>query len=92
MPHGRSFPLFLLAALAVWLGAAAPASRAGSAPAPALSPGVASLAASVPATTRVPVVVYGTNLTAATAAVGATVRQSLSPIGGESVSVEAGSI
>lgn len=92
MPHRRFFLLFLLAALAVWCGAAAPASHAGSPPAPALSPGAAGLAASVPATARVPVVVYGTNLDAANAAVGATVRQSLSPIGGESVTVTAGSV
>ncbi|MFL5927116.1 MAG: S8 family serine peptidase [Gaiellaceae bacterium] len=92
MPRRRSFPLFLFAALALWCGAAAPASHAGTPPAPALSPGVATLAASVPATTRVPVVVYGTNLLAANAAVGATVRQRLSPVGGESVSVAAGSL
>jgi len=92
LPHGRSFPFFLLSALAVWCGAAAPASHAAFAPAPAMSPSVASLAASVPATTRVPVVVYGTNLPAANAAVGATVRQSLAPMGGESVSVAAGSV
>ena len=92
MPHRRSFPLFLLASLAVWWGAAATGAHAGPPPAPALSPAAASLAASVPPGTRVPVVVYGTNLAAANAAVGATVRQKLAPIGGESVSVEAGSV
>src|SRR4051812_22557655 len=86
-----ALPLFAVA-LALWCAAAASPTHAAAAPSAAVSPALAKLAASSSPTAQLPVLVYGMDLDAANAASGATVRKSLSQIGGESASVAAGSL